>query len=135
MRFVGVRERGGPRSESARIRHFFGGLLAIVGALDVLEALIAVRPLRAQVLDAILPVDVTMIGRTGAVIAGLSLLLLASGVARGKRVAWHLTILALLASTVLHLAKDLDLEEAGLAARGGGGPGGGRGPLPVPACP
>ena len=116
MRFVGVRERGGPRSESARIRHFFGGLLAIVGALDVLEALIAVRPLRAQVLDAILPVDVSMIGRTGAVIAGLSLLLLASGVARGKRVAWHLTIAALLASTVLHLAKDLDLEEAVLAA-------------------
>lgn len=104
-----------PRSDSTRIRHFFGGLLAVVGGLDVVEALIAQHPVRAQVLDAILPASVTLTGRTGTVIAGLSLLLLAGGVGRGKRIAWQLTLVALAASVALHLVKDLDLEEALLA--------------------
>jgi phosphatidylglycerol lysyltransferase len=43
-------------------------------------------------------------------------LLLARGVTRGKRVAWQLTVVALLASIPLHLLKDLDFEEAILAA-------------------
>lgn len=88
----------------------------MVGSLDVVQALIAQHPVRAQILDAILPASVTLTGRTGTVIAGLSLLLLAGGVGRGKRVAWQLTLVALAASIVLHLVKDLDLEEAVLAA-------------------
>lgn len=111
-----MRPEEAPRIDSARIRQFFGGLLAIVGALDVLEALIVQRPVRTQVLDSFMPASVSLVGRTGAVIAGLALLLVASGVARGKRVAWQLTIVALLASMVMHVAKDLDLEEAVLAA-------------------
>ncbi len=105
-----------PRVDSTRIRHFFGGLLAVVGSLDVVQALIAQHPLRTQMLDAFLPATVTLTGRTGTVIAGLSLLLLAGGVGRGRRVAWQLTLVALVASIVLHLVKDLDLEEAVLAA-------------------
>ena len=72
--------------------------------------------MRSQVLDSLLPTDVTLGGRTGTVIAGLALLLLARGVSRGKRAAWQLTSVALLASVVLHLLKDLDFEEAILAA-------------------
>jgi phosphatidylglycerol lysyltransferase len=68
------------------------------------------------VLDSLLPAEVTLGGRTGTVIAGLALLLLARGVARGKRVAWQLTVVALLASIPFHLLKDLDFEEAILAA-------------------
>src|SRR6202521_382082 len=101
--------------EQRRIRYFFGGLLAVLGSLDVIEPLIAHHPLRSQVLDSLLPTDVTFGGRTGTVIAGVALLLLARGVARGKRVAWMLTVVALLASIPLHLLKDLDFEEAILA--------------------
>jgi phosphatidylglycerol lysyltransferase len=82
----------------------------------VIEPLIANHPVRSQVLDSLLPTDVTLGGRTGTVIAGLALLLLARGISRGKRVAWQLTVMALLASVVLHLLKDLDFEEAILAA-------------------
>jgi len=82
----------------------------------VIEPLIANHPVRSQVLDSLLPTDVTLGGRTGTVIAGLALLLLARGISRGKRVAWQLTVVALLASVVLHLLKDLDFEEAILAA-------------------
>jgi phosphatidylglycerol lysyltransferase len=68
------------------------------------------------VLNSLLPTDVTLGGRTGTVIAGLALLLLARGVSRGKKVAWQLTVVALLASIVSHMLKDLDFEEAILAA-------------------
>jgi phosphatidylglycerol lysyltransferase len=102
-------------SDRRRVRHFFGGLLALVGCLDVIEALIAHHPLRSQVLDALLPPDVRWGGRTGVVVAGLALMLLARGIARGKKVAWQLTVAALLASILFHLLKDLDFEEACLA--------------------
>ncbi|MGZ5977743.1 MAG: bifunctional lysylphosphatidylglycerol flippase/synthetase MprF [Isosphaeraceae bacterium] len=103
------------QQEQRRIRYFFGGLLAVLGSLDVIEPLIANHPVRSQVLDSLLPTDVTLGGRTGTVIAGLALLLLARGVTRGKRVAWQLTVVALLTSIPFHLLKDLDFEEAILA--------------------
>ena len=103
-------------SEGRRIRYFFAGLLALLGSLDVIEPLIANHPARTQLLDALLPSDVTLGGRTGTVMAGLALLLLVRGVSRGKKVAWQLTVVALLASIVLHLLKDLDFEAAILAA-------------------
>jgi phosphatidylglycerol lysyltransferase len=55
-------------------------------------------------------------GRTGAVLAGLVLLLLAGGIARGKRVAYQLTLAVLVASIAFDLVKDLDFESASLAA-------------------
>jgi lysylphosphatidylglycerol synthetase-like protein (DUF2156 family) len=103
-------------SEARLIRYFFAGLLAVLGSLDVIEPLIANHPVRSHVLDSLLPTDITLGGRTGTVIAGLALLLLARGVSRGKRIAWRLTAVALLASVVFHLLKDLDFEEAILAA-------------------
>jgi len=110
-----------PRHDALWIRRFFGGLLAIIGALDIVESVIAHHPQRSQVLDSLVPTEITLGGRTGTVIAGLVLLLLAFGVGRGKRVAWQLTMVALLASIVLHLVKDLDVEEAVLAAWVAGG--------------
>ena len=97
-------------------RRFFGGLLAIIGCFDVIGSLIAHHPLRSQVLEALVPTDVSLGGRTGTVIVGLVLLLLAFGVGRGKRAAWQLTMVALAASILFHLVKDLDVEEAALAA-------------------
>jgi phosphatidylglycerol lysyltransferase len=82
----------------------------------VIGALLSQHSLRSQTLDALLPDIVTLGGRTGVVVAGLGLLLLARGIVRGKMVAWRLTLVVLLTSIGLHLLKDLDLEEASLAA-------------------
>jgi len=53
------------RSNALWTRRFFGGLLAIIGSLDIVESLIAQHPLRSQVLDSLLPAEVTFGGRTG----------------------------------------------------------------------
>src|SRR5215469_11952749 len=42
-----MRSEESPRSDSTRTRQFFGGLLAILGALDVLESLIVQRGIGA----------------------------------------------------------------------------------------
>lgn len=98
------------------MRWFFAGLIVIGGLIDVLGALLVQHQTRAQVLESLLPPAVTLGGRTGAVLSGLALLLLAGGIARGKRVAFRLT-LAVLASTVaFELVKDLDVEAAALFA-------------------
>jgi phosphatidylglycerol lysyltransferase len=104
------------RAERRRIRWFFAGLLIVNGVLNVVDALLVQHQTRSQVLETFLPTSITLgVGRTGVVVAGLALLLLAGGVARGKRVAWQLTCLVLIASIVLDLVKDLDIEDATLA--------------------
>jgi phosphatidylglycerol lysyltransferase len=99
-----------------RIRWFFAGLLISIGALDVVQALVAHHPGRDQVLEGLVPTTITESGRTGVVISGIVLLLLARGMARGKRVAWILTCSVLAGSAALDLVKDLDIEQAVLAA-------------------
>jgi phosphatidylglycerol lysyltransferase len=104
------------RAERRRIRWFFAGLLIVNGVLNVVDALLVQHQTRSQVLETFLPTSITLgVGRTGVVVAGLALLLLAGGVARGKRVAWQLTCLVLIASIALDLVKDLDIEDATLA--------------------
>lgn len=104
------------RVELRRLRWFFAGILFAIGVLDVVSVLLFRRPLRDQALQALLPTPVTFGSRTGVVLVGLALILLARGIARGKRVAWRLALILLLASAVLHLITDLDLEEAVIAA-------------------
>ena len=104
------------RTERTRIRWFFAGLLVVSALLDIVGSLLVQHQTRAQFLEGLLPAAVTLGGRTGVVLSGLSLLLLARGVARGKRIAFRLTLAVLAASVVLELVKDLDFEAAGLFA-------------------
>lgn len=99
-----------------RIRWFFAGILVVSAMLDVLGALLTQHQARSQFLQALLPVDVSLGGRTGVVMLGLALVLLAAGIARGKRVAWQLTCVVLVATVAFHLVEDLDFENAALAA-------------------
>lgn len=99
-----------------RVRWFFAGLLVVSALLDIVGALLVQHQTRAQFLEGLLPAVVTLGGRTGAVLSGLALLLLARGVARGKRIAFRLTLVVLAASVVLELVKDLDFEAAVLFA-------------------
>jgi phosphatidylglycerol lysyltransferase len=104
------------RIQRRRGRWFFAGLLVAIGAIDVVEAFVVHHTLRTRALESLLPTSITEGSRTAVVISGLALLLLARGMAKGKRVAWLLTCMVLGASAVLHLVKDLDFEQAALAA-------------------
>jgi phosphatidylglycerol lysyltransferase len=104
------------RKERKRIRWFFAGLLIVSATLNIVGALLIQHQTRSQVLDSLVPVSVTLGGRTGSVLAGLALLLLAGGVARGKRVAHRVTLAVLVATIAFDLVKDLDFEAATLSA-------------------
>src|SRR2546429_9494974 len=102
------------RFQRRRVRLFFAGLLVISGMLDVVGALPVQHQTRSEVLEALRPATITLGGRTGAVLSGLGLLLLATGIARGKRVAFRLTLVLLMATIAFELIKDLDFEAAAL---------------------
>jgi phosphatidylglycerol lysyltransferase len=102
------------RVERRRIRWFFAGLLIISAILDIVGALLILHGTRSQVLEGLLPPSITLGGRTGAVLTGLALLLLAGGIARGKRVAFRLTLGVLVLNIAFDLVKDLDFEGASL---------------------
>jgi phosphatidylglycerol lysyltransferase len=104
------------RAERRRVRWFFAGLLVVSAVLDIVGALLIQHQTRSQILGTVLPQSVSLGGRTGAVLSGLALLLLAGGIARGKWVALRLTFIVLLATIVFDLVKDLDFEDASLAA-------------------
>jgi phosphatidylglycerol lysyltransferase len=104
------------RLERRKVRWFFAGLLIVSAILDVVGALLIQHQTRSQVLNSLVPASVTLGGRTGAVLAGLALLLLAGGIARGKRVALRLTLVVLAANIAFDLVKDLDFETASLSA-------------------
>jgi phosphatidylglycerol lysyltransferase len=104
------------RAERRRVRWFFAGLLVVSAVIDIVGALVVSHQTRSQVLETLLPASVTLGGRTGAVLSGLGLLLLAGGIARGKRVAFRLTVAVLIATIAFQLVKDLDFEEAALFA-------------------
>ena len=102
------------RLERRRVRWFFAGLLVISAVIDIVGALLIQHQTRTQVLETLLPAEVTLGGRTGAVLSGLALLLLAGGIARGKRVAFRLTFVVLIATIAFELVKDLDFKAAAL---------------------
>src|SRR2546430_7473696 len=104
------------RLERRRVRWFFAGLLVVAGVLDIVGALLVQHQTRTEVLQALLPTTVTLGGRTGVVLSGIALLLLAGGIARGKRVAFRLTLVVLAAGIAFALLKDLDFEGASLLA-------------------
>src|SRR5436309_13414654 len=104
------------RMERRRVRLFFAGLLVISAALDIVGALLVHRQTRSEVLETLLPATVTLGGRAGALLSGVALLLLAVGIARGKRIAFRLTVAVLIATIAFELVKDLDVEEASLFA-------------------
>lgn len=104
----------GSRIERRRVRWFFAGLLVVSAVIEIVSSLAVTHQTRTQVLEALLPASVTLGGRTGAVLSGLGLLLLAGGIARGKRIAFRLTLIVLGATIVFELVKDLDFEAAAL---------------------
>jgi lysylphosphatidylglycerol synthetase-like protein (DUF2156 family) len=104
------------RVERRRVRLFFAGLMVVSAVLDIVGALLIQHQTRSQVLEGLLPASITLGGRTGAVLSGLALLLLAGGIARGKRVAFRLALVVLVLNIGFDLVKDLDFEAGTLLA-------------------
>jgi len=88
------------RAERRRVRFFFAGLLVASAILDLVGALLIHHQTRAQVLENLVPEDITLGGRTGVVMS----------------IAWQFTCIVLLASIGFDLIKDLDIEDAALSA-------------------
>src|SRR3989441_3599929 len=116
------RVRGSQRAQPTRvIRAGFALAIAVIGGINGLTVLLPARPGRLALLGSLLnqlapfapsiwPVLAT--GRTMALILGFFLLVVAFGLARGKRRAWQFALLLLPLSALAHLAKGLAVEEA-----------------------
>ncbi|MDQ1402561.1 MAG: lysyl-tRNA synthetase, class [Actinomycetota bacterium] len=95
-----------------RTRRWAAVAIALAGVLDVASAV--TPPLRdrlGEILN-LVPLAVPVAASAIVAIAGLALLLLARGVRRGQRHAWQISIALLAGSSLLHIVKGGDLEEA-----------------------
>ncbi len=106
--------RSAGRSDEWKV-HVLALLVAVMGVINVLSAVTPSLPSRVDLLRRVLPLVVRHSSHLAAGLAGFALLLLADGLWRRKRLAWALTLAALLVSGVSHMIKGLDYEEAGLA--------------------
>jgi phosphatidylglycerol lysyltransferase len=90
-------------------------LTAVMGLVNLVSAVTPAVSSRLRVVEQALPLQVLSGTRLATALAGFALLLLASGIWRGKRTAWFITVVVLLISTAGHLIKGIDYEEASLA--------------------
>ncbi len=90
-------------------------LTALMGVINVLSALMPRLVSRIELIRPDLPLYVQHGGHLTAALSGFALLMLASGLWRGKRNAWLLTLVVLFVSAASHLVKGLDYEEAALS--------------------
>ena len=121
---------------SARGRAVAACAVALAGLLTISSAVSPNLPWREHALLTVEPGSAMALGHVLAVAAGITLVWLAGGLLRGKRRAANATVVLLVTSAFLHMAKGLDYEEASVAlalallllagrrrfARGGDGP-------------
>ncbi|WP_232425388.1 phosphatidylglycerol lysyltransferase domain-containing protein [Pseudofrankia inefficax] len=87
-------------------------LAYVIGLLDILSAVTPPGHGRVIQLRSVLPGYIPEHARTLTVLVGVLLILLAHGLARRKRRAWQLVLTLTAASTVLHVLKGLDYDDA-----------------------
>lgn len=97
------------------VAYFLALLVFSVGLVNVASALWALSPGRAEILETIIPFDISNASRTLTLLTGLFLVILARGLWGRKRRAWGLSVFLISISLILHLAKGLDIEESLLA--------------------
>jgi lysyl-tRNA synthetase class 2 len=115
-----------PRDDESRSLRYFerrhgsvptlAALLTVVaGGLNILSALTPSLRNRARDVNNILPGALSHSATALTLIFGVLLVLLARGLRRRKRRAWRVSVVLLAASTISHVAKGLDVEEAVIA--------------------
>jgi lysyl-tRNA synthetase class 2 len=105
----------------SRARHAVSPVLvarvvAVLGVVSVVSALVPAWRSRLQLLAGIVPPVAPAAATAGAAAVGALLVLLARGLRRGRRRAWWTAVWLVGAVIVLHLVKGLDIEEASLSA-------------------
>lgn len=96
----------------ASVRRLGALFAAGVGLMNILSALFPAIPSRMEILRDLLPMHLIRASQTATVLIGFCLILLADGLRKRRRRAMQVTVALLVASTVLHLSKGLDFEEA-----------------------
>lgn len=91
-------------------------LTALMGILNLLSASQPAILWRLQVVEGLFPLVVRRGSHFTSVLAGFALILLAFQLSRHKRVAWLITVIVLSLSSLTHLIKNLNYEEAFLSA-------------------
>lgn len=102
--------------DSLRPERFLGLFTAVVALVNLISAVTPALKDRLAVLEEIIPLPVLAGTRLATALAGFALILLAAGIWRGKRTAWWLTLAVLVVTSIAHLVKGFDFEEASLAA-------------------
>jgi len=87
-------------------------LVGAAGLLDIVSAITPEIAERLRLVETVAPLPVPPLASAVVVPVGLVLLLTARGLARGKRRAWQIAVVLLAGSSLLHLLKGLDFEEA-----------------------
>ncbi len=87
-----------------------------MGLVNLFSAVTPALQERLLLIESLFPLQVRAGTRLATALAGFALIVLASGIWRGKKAAWWVTVAVLLASTAGHLIKGFDFEEASLAA-------------------
>jgi phosphatidylglycerol lysyltransferase len=106
-------KRSNPSSLSLLIT---AALVASMGVINLLSAVTPSLPSRVAWLRDLYPVEIRHSAHLFTALSGFSLLILASGLLRRKRVAWMLTLGFLAVSILFNLIKGLDYEESLFAA-------------------
>ncbi|MGH8972805.1 MAG: phosphatidylglycerol lysyltransferase domain-containing protein [Acidimicrobiia bacterium] len=95
-----------------RVRRRAALLIGGVGLMNLLSALTPPLRGRLHVVLGLLPLALPRTAAAVVALAGLALLLLARGVRRGQHRAWAAAVVLLSVSSVLHVVKGVDVEEA-----------------------
>lgn len=97
------------------VRHALALAVAVMGAIDLLSALLSRPPERLLALRHLVPTGVLDTSRTFTLLAGALLLVTAEGLRRGKRRAFVAALFLCAVSVPVNLLKAFDLEEATVA--------------------
>jgi lysylphosphatidylglycerol synthetase-like protein (DUF2156 family)/UDP-2,3-diacylglucosamine pyrophosphatase LpxH len=95
-----------------RTRRIGAAAIALAGLLDLLSAVTPPVGDRLNVITKMVPLAVPQTATALVAFAGVGLLLLSRGVRKGQRTAWRISVGLVAGSSVLHLVKGVDLEEA-----------------------
>ncbi len=100
------------RDTSRRVASYVVAILAAIGLLSA-----ASRPLRGMLADLlqVVPFVVPQTAAITLVFVSFILLFTARGLRRGQRLAWAVAVVLLVLSSILHMVKGIDFEEATLS--------------------
>lgn len=105
----------GSTAATRRVRRMAAGLALFAAFVGLYSATTPPATSRLRALLEIMPVELPQAASATLVFASIALILLSRGLRRGHRLAWLSTLVILVVSAALHLAKGGDVEEAALA--------------------